>query len=99
MNYNEFLVEGMTTFLDDQPEVLAAYTAYKRLSADSVLWEKIRARERFLTDQYLDRANAYHKGQKETSIEVAQNMKSKGYSATEIAELTGLPLSEVERLG
>jgi len=39
------------------------------------------------------------KGRTNEKIEIAQNMKRKGYAADDIAEMTGLPLSEIERLG
>jgi len=88
----------MSTMLQDCPPVLEAYEEFKQFSADPVMREKMRARERFLTDQYLDRANAFAKGRKERNLEVAQNMKRKGLDATLIAELTGLSPSEIERL-
>ena len=84
----------MSTMLQDVPEVQAAYEAYKRFSADPVMREKIRAAERYEIDKKLDRAY----GRAERSVEVARNMKAKGYSVTEIADISGLPLSEVERL-
>jgi predicted transposase/invertase (TIGR01784 family) len=85
--------------LQDSPPVLAAYEEFKQFSADPDMRERVRAREQFLNDQYLDRANAYHKGQKENSIEVARNMKQEGFDPAVIAKMTGLQLSEIERLG
>jgi predicted transposase/invertase (TIGR01784 family) len=38
------------------------------------------------------------KGRTERNIEVARNMKAKGLPPALIAELTGLPVSEIERL-
>ena len=91
MKFNEFLVAGMSTFLDDQPEALAAYTAYWQLAADPVLWEKIKARERFLKDRWLDRAEAYAEGR-------AEGLKQAGVDPVRIAEITGLSLLDIERL-
>jgi predicted transposase/invertase (TIGR01784 family) len=96
----------MSAMLQDSPAVLQAYEEFKQFSADDEMREKVRARERFLNDQYLDRANAYHKGQKEGVIEgeakkareTAQNMKREGFGPALIARMTGLPVSEVERL-
>jgi predicted transposase/invertase (TIGR01784 family) len=89
--------------LQDVPEVKAAYDEYRRFSSDPVMRERVESRERFLIDQYLDRAEALAegraKGRVEEKIETARNMKRKGYSVSDIAELTGLPLTEIERLG
>ena len=89
----------MSAILQDVPEVRAAYDEYRRFASDPVMREKIESRERFLTDQYLDRAEALAEGRVEEKIATVRNMKRKGYSVTDIAEITGLPLSEVERLG
>ena len=102
MNLSEFLVAGMSTFLDEQPEALAAYTAYRKLSDDRVLWERIKARERFLKDQWLDHAEAYTEaydtGRTEVKIETARNLKRLGVPVATIAKGTGLSLPEVEQL-
>jgi hypothetical protein len=37
MRYSDFLIEEMSEALVDNPEALAAYVAYHRLSADPVL--------------------------------------------------------------
>jgi predicted transposase/invertase (TIGR01784 family) len=88
----------MSAMLQESPPVLAAYEEYKQLSANEEMREKVRARERFLNDQYLDRACAYHKGQREINIENATNFKRLGVPLATIAEATGLSLSEIERL-
>ena len=85
----------MSVMLQDAPEVLAAYDEYKRFTADPVMREKIRERERFEIDQRLDRAYA----RKEGAVEIAQNMKREGLDSAFIAKMTGLSLSEIERLG
>ena len=88
----------MSVMLQDTPEVLAAYDEYKRFTADPVMREKIKARERFEIDRRLDRAGALAEGKTEKAVDVARNMKKKGYPIIDIAEMTGLPLSEIERL-
>ena len=88
----------MSVILQDAPEVQAAYEAYKRFSADPVMREQIRARERFEIDRRLDRAYAKEEGETQKAIEVARNMKAKGYSIAEIADISGLSSSEIERL-
>ena len=81
----------MSAVLQDAPEVQAAYEEYKRFIADPVMREKAKARERYWTDRRLDRA--------EGREEVARNLKRLGIPSATIAEATGLPLSEIERLG
>ena len=89
----------MSTMLQDVPEVQAAYEAYKRFTADPVMREKIKAQERFEIDKRLDRGEARKEGREERNIEVAQNMKCEGFDLPIIAKMTGLSLSEIERLG
>ena len=89
----------MSAMLQDVPEVQAAYNEYKRFTSDPVIREKLESRERFLIDQYLDRAEALAEGEAKRNIEVARNLKRLGASASMIAEATGLSVSEVERLG
>ena len=90
--------EKMSAMLQDVPEVQAAYDEYQRFASDPVMREKIESRERFLTDRYLDRADALAEGEAKKAVTVAQNMKRKGYPATDIADLTGLSPTEIERL-
>ena len=97
----------MSAMLQDSPPVLAAYEEFKQFSANPEMREKVRARERFLTDQYLDRANAHAKGRDEGLVEgemkkareSAVIMKQEGFDIAVIAKITGLPVSEIERLG
>ena len=85
--------------LQDAPEVQAAYNEYKRFTSDPVIREKLESRERFLIDQYLDRAEAREEGRTEEKIANARNFKRLGVPVATIAEATGLSVSEVERLG
>jgi len=93
----------MSTMLEDCPPVLAAYEEFKRFSSDPVMREKVRARERYLNDERLKLAGAERKGRAEgrdeKGVEVARNMKAKGYSVAEIADISGLSQSEIEGLG
>ena len=43
--------KNMSAMLQDAPEVLAAYEEYRRFSADPVMREKAKARQRFLDEQ------------------------------------------------
>ena len=101
----------MSTMLQDSPPVLAAYEEFKRFSSDPEMREKVRARERFLNDQRLKVAGARREGRVEgraeglvegeakKARETAQNMKQEGLDSAFIAKMTGLPVSEIERLG
>ena len=76
-----------------------------------VMREKVRARERYLNDERLKIAGAERKGRAEgeakgeakgraaEKMETAVNMKQEGFDMAVIAKITGLPLSEIERLG
>jgi len=95
---SEWKEDKMSAVLQDVPEVQAAYSEYKRFTADPVMREKAKARERYWTDRKLDRAEAEEVGVARKAIEVARSMKAKGYSVAEITDISGLPLSEVEQL-
>ena len=71
---------------------------FRRFAADPEMREKVRARERFLIDQRLRLAAAKREGQEEEKRETAQNMKARGLDSVLISEITGLSLSEIERL-
>ena len=100
----------MSTMLQDSPPVLAAYEEFKRFSSDPEMREKVRARERFLNDQRLKVAGARRegraeglvegeaKGRAEEKIVTASTMKQEGFDPAVIAKITGLPVSEIERL-
>jgi predicted transposase/invertase (TIGR01784 family) len=92
---SEWEEEKMSTMLQDVPLVQAAYGEYKRFSADPVMRERAKERERFLIDKRLNRADAEAEG----IVKVARNLKRLGASLTMIAEATGLTLLEIERLG
>jgi predicted transposase/invertase (TIGR01784 family) len=88
----------MCAMLQDVPEVLTAYEEYKKFCADPMMREKVRERERFLNAKRLDRAEAEERGETKGKITIAQNMKREGLDSALIARMTGLPVSEVERL-
>ena len=93
----------MSAVLQDAPEVQAAYGEFRRFTADPVMREKAKARERYWTDRKLDRAEGREEGREEgrleEKIENARNLKRLGVPVATIAEGTGLSPSEVERLG
>jgi predicted transposase/invertase (TIGR01784 family) len=105
----------MSTMLQDSPPVMAAYEEFKKFSADPVMRDRVRERERFLNDERLKLAGAKREGRKEGLVEgraeglvegetkkareTAIAMKREGFDLAVIAKITGLPPSEIERLG
>jgi predicted transposase/invertase (TIGR01784 family) len=92
----------MSTMLQDVPEVRAAYEEFKRFTADPKMRERAESRKRFLDEQAIImndvREEGLAEGEAKNARENAQKMKRKGYPVDEIAEITGLPLSEIEQL-
>jgi predicted transposase/invertase (TIGR01784 family) len=98
--YSHLISEGkMTVLLQDQPAVQQAYGKYQQFNRDERLRALDEAHQRFLHDHATDMEEAHDKGWNKRNIEIAQNMKRKGYATDDIAEMTGLSSSEVERLG
>ena len=107
---SELEEDKMSAILQDVPEVRQAYEEFKRFSADPVMQEKVKARERFLIDQHLNRVEAEEAGREKgraegivegearKARETAIMMKKEGFDTAVIAKMTGLPLSEIERL-
>jgi predicted transposase/invertase (TIGR01784 family) len=88
----------MSTMLQDTPAVLQAYEEFKQFTADPKMREKARARKRFLDEQAIIMNDMREEGRTENARENAQKMKRKGYPVDDIADITGLPLSEIEQL-
>ena len=103
---SELEEDKMSAILQDSPAVLQAYEEFKEFKSNPEMREKVRARERFLNDQRLKLAGARReglaegeaKGEARKARETAQNLKRLGVPVITIAEATGLPLSEIERL-
>jgi predicted transposase/invertase (TIGR01784 family) len=92
----------MSAMLQDCPPVQAAYEEYKQFVGNPAMREKAKARERFLIDQRLNISEAREEGEAigrtGEKIATAVAMIQKGFDRAVIAEITGLPLSEIERL-
>ena len=100
----------MTALLQDHPPVAEAYRKYLHFNQDERLRSIDEAHQRFLTDIASDRAEARQEGREEGRMEgrmegkiegitvIVRNMKLKGFSTGDIAEMTGLSYTEVERL-
>jgi predicted transposase/invertase (TIGR01784 family) len=91
-------VKKMSAMLQDAPEVLSAYEEYRRFSADPEMRAKARARKHFLDEQAIIMNDVREEGRAEEKIATAVAMKQEGFNAAVIAKITGLPLSEIERL-
>jgi predicted transposase/invertase (TIGR01784 family) len=93
--YSHLKSEGeMTTLLQDQPIVWQAYGQYRQFNQDERLRALDEAHQRYLHDYATDMEEAVEK----RSTEIARNLKNMGLSPSDIAQATGLPLSEVETM-
>ena len=96
----------MKALLQDQPIVTQAYGKYKQFNQDERLRAIDEAHQRYLHDLATDIEEAREEGKiegklegrTERDMEIALSMKLKGYSLGDIAEMTGLSYTEVERL-
>jgi len=103
---NTISEDKMTQLIENNPAVQAAYEELQRFSSNAEMREFERRRRRFLEDTriYVGTARAEGKaegkaeGIMEREIEIAQNMKRKGFDVQSIADLTGLSHAEIERL-
>jgi len=107
--------DKMTQLVENNPAVQAAYEELQRFSSNAEMREFERRRRRFQEDTRIyvgaARAEARAEGKAEgiiegkaegvveREIEIAQNMKRKGFDVQSIADLTGLSHAEIERLG
>jgi predicted transposase/invertase (TIGR01784 family) len=89
----------MTALLQDQPIVQQAYGQYQQFNRDEKMRALDEAHQRFLNDQASDLAEARDSGRDERNIEIARNMKNKGFDVDVISEMTGLSATEIEFLG
>ena len=100
----------MTALLQDQPAVQQAYGKYQQFNRDERMRALDEAHQRFLNDQASDLEEArdsgrdegivigVDKGKSERNIEIARNMKRKGYATDDIVEMTGLSSTEIDEL-
>jgi len=96
----------MSALLQGQPVVGQAYDMFQQFNRDERLRALDEAHQRFLLDQATDMEEARKKGKgegrtegrAERDIEIARNMKQKGYAVNDITELTGLSSADIERL-
>jgi len=88
----------MTALLQDQPIVQQAYGKYQQFNRDERLRAVDEAHQRYLHDRATDMEESHEKGRFKEKIEIARNMKRKGYPMDDIVEMTGLSSVEIDRL-
>lgn len=87
-------------------EIQEAYRIYNDALADTETRLNALSREKFLRNQLSYKVEGYEKGlaegeakgKAEGKAEIARNLKRKGFSPTEISELTGFSHQELEKL-
>ena len=88
--YPEYKPSGVP----NDPLVMSAVSELRHFAADPSMQELERRRKLWRLE--------YHSGleaaKEEGKVEVARNMKRKGYATADIADLTGLASDEIERL-
>ena len=96
----------MSTRLQGQPMVGLASEKFYQFNQDERMCALDDAHQRFLHDLATDIEEAHLRGKgegkaegkTEEKIEIARNMKKKGYPVSDIIELTGLSSTEIKRL-
>ena len=99
MKFSEFLEQGEELFSDDEQMVSIIRAANEELAKKPELLEQIKALERKQDLLYTMGAVAMAGEIAILTCETAQELKRLGFPVAMIAEITGLPLSEIERLG
>ncbi len=87
-------------------DITRAHDAYVRFNENAELREAYEARQKWQIDYNTDIALAeekgiekgIEKGKYEKTIEYAEIMLAKGFDVQVIAEITGLPVSEIQKL-
>jgi predicted transposase/invertase (TIGR01784 family) len=94
--------DKMQTLLENNREVRDAYLEYQRFTLNPEMREKAKQRQRFLEDYKIGMDAAKDEGiaigEAKGKTETAFKMKSKGFPLPDIADITGLSVSEIERL-
>ena len=75
-----------------------ALKAYMRIAAEERAWAYHLSTDRAEADYRNGLLLAKQKGREERALSAARNMLARNYPVAEIAEITGLPLEEVEGL-
>ena len=75
-----------------------ALKAYMRIAAEERAWAYHLSTDRAEADYRNGLLLAEEKGERKRALSAARNMLARNYPVAEIAEITGLPLEEVEGL-
>ncbi len=86
--------EEMSQLVENDSIIREAYQELQRFSLNPEMREKERQRQRFLIDQCL----AIGAARKDRAVEIARNMKAKGFSVADISDITGLSAAEIAGL-
>ena len=89
--------EAPAELLENEQTRKALSIVEKSAMNESQLYAYERFMQSIINEQVL-LEGSYKEGEKHNSITIARKMKAKGLSATDIAEITGLTLSEIEKL-
>lgn len=90
--------EEMSQLVENDTIIRDAYRELQRFSSNPEMREKERQRQRFLAEYNLSISAAKKDGRSERDVEIAQNMKRKGFDADVISEMTGLSADEIAGL-
>jgi predicted transposase/invertase (TIGR01784 family) len=98
-----FLEEGkgedkVETIIKDDPVLQKLHSDYSKFTADDKMRDLYEARKKREYDELSRLQSARKEGMEEGLEQTAWNMLVKGYEITEIAELTGLSVEELEKL-
>ncbi|GHT26762.1 hypothetical protein FACS18942_04820 [Planctomycetales bacterium] len=105
-HYADKKSEAEMTALLDNPVTGRAYEKYKQFNQDEKMRALDNAHQQYLHDYATDVGTAHRKGKAEGlaegeakgKAEIALAMKSKGFTLSDIANITGLSTSEIEGL-
>ena len=88
----------MTILLKDTPTMAKAHQRYMAFTQDDQARMAYESRIAFQRDILRAKQAAEEKGMLEGKLETARNLKALGVSSQQIAQATGLPLADIERL-
>ena len=95
------LQDRIFTKLFEQAEIARYSETERRQYEESkkVFWDNYSVlKTAELKGEMKGREEGREEGRKEGSIDIARKMKDKGFTASDIAEITGLPVSEIAEL-
>jgi predicted transposase/invertase (TIGR01784 family) len=88
----------LATLLKDEPVLGKAHNEYEKFTSNNELREIYESRQKWEMDKNSLIDDAYQKGEHNRALKDAQLMKGKGYKLSDISEITGLSVKEIEEL-